>query len=184
MKSVFDFLRGRGNPPSLSGGTNEKGSLREEMHSSVGKNVEDEAGIHGQMHIEHVRDGNVITTIETPNYIVDAGLNEVAALISTSGTGSKFSAIAVGTNSAATAATQTALSGESHRVVFADAISAQTATFTSTFSFTGDFTIQEAGIFNHTTTAGDMLSRRIFNAINVANGDSLVITWSITVNRS
>jgi hypothetical protein len=74
--------------------------------------------------------------------------------------------------------------GESHRVVFADAVSANTATFTATYNFTGSFTIQEAGIFNDTTSAGDMLSRRVFPAVNVASGDSLVITWSITVNRS
>jgi hypothetical protein len=163
--------------------TKEKGCLREEMHSSLSKSMDESPAVLGHLHIDHIREGSVIATIETPNYIVDAGLNMVAQLISTSGTGTKFSNIAVGTNSAATAATQTTLSGESHRVAFADAVSAQTATFTATFSFTGSFTIQEAGIFNHTTT-GAMLSRRWFSAVNVANGDSLVITWSITVNRS
>jgi hypothetical protein len=162
----------------------EKGSLSEEQNSSVGKKLEDRAALYGALRIDHLRDGHVINTIETPNYIVDAGLQEVAALISTSGTGTKFSAIAIGTNSAATATDQTALSGESHRAVFADAIALQTATFTATYNFTGSFTVQEAGIFNHTTTGGDMLSRRVFGAVNVASGDSLVITWSITVNRS
>ena len=164
--------------------TNEKGCLVEELHKSVGKEVDEKSAISGSMHIDHIRGGHVISTIETPNYIVDAGLAEVAELISTSGSGSVFSAIAIGTNSGATAAIQTALLGESHREVFADAVSDNTATFTSTYSFGGDFTIQEAGILNHTTTGGDMLSRRVFSAVNVADGDSLVITWSITVNRS
>jgi len=148
-----------------------------------GKGASDSASLEGHLRAEHIRDGQVIGVIETPNYIVDDGLAEMAALISTSGTGTKFSNIAIGTSSAATAATQTVLSGESHRVVFADAIAANTATFTATYSFTGSFTIQEAGIFN-ATTAGNMLSRRTFAAVNVADGDSLVITWSITVNRS
>lgn len=182
MKSVLDFLKGRAKPsPS---GPKEHGCLQEEMHSGVSKATQDETGLEGKLRIEHLHEGHVVSTIETPNYIVDAGLAEVAALISTSGGGAKFSAIAIGTNSAATATNQTALSGESHRVVFADAVSANTATFTATFSFSGNFTIQEAGIFNHTTTAGDMLSRRVFSAVNVASGDSLVITWSITVNRT
>lgn len=180
-KSILGFLKGTNHPLT---GVKEKGTLREKMNASVGKSVNDMAGISGALHIDQLRNGNVIATFESPNYIVDAGLAEVAALISTSGAGAKFSAISVGTNSGATAATQTALLGESHRVVFADAVSANTATFTSTFAFAGDFTIQEAGIFNHTTTGGDMLSRRVFPAVNVASGDSLVITWSITVNRT
>jgi len=183
-KSILDFLKGESPPSGVSAHTREKGCLTEEMNSSVGKRLSDAPAIEGRLHIDHIRGDSVIATFETPNYIVDAGLAEVAALISTSGGGTKFSAIAVGTNSAATATNQTALSGESHRVVFADAVAANTATFTATFSFTGSFTVQEAGIFNHTTTAGDMLSRRIFSAVNVASGDTLVITWSITVNRT
>ena len=164
--------------------TREKGSLSEKMAKSMEKKLNKEPTIKGFLRIDHIRDDKVIATIEQPNYIVDAGLEEVAAMISTSGTGTKFSAIAIGTNSGATAATQTALLGESHRAGFADAIAAETATFTATYNFTGSFTIQEAGIFNDTTSAGDMLSRRVFSAVNVANGDSLVITWSITVARS
>ena len=164
--------------------TKERSSLTEAMAKAMDKRLAEEPAIQGFLRVDHVRDGSVIATIEQPNYIVNAGLAEVAALISTSGTGNKFSAIAIGTDSSATAATHTALLGESHRVVFADAIAANTATFTATFNFTGSFTIQEAGILNHTTTAGDMLSRRVFSAVNVADGDSLVITWSITVNRS
>ena len=162
----------------------ETGSLSEKMCKSMDKKLEEEPNIMGFLHIDHIRDGNVIATFDTPNYIVNAGLNEVAALISTSGTGDKFSAVAIGTDNAATAATQTQLEAESHRAEFADAIASNTATFTATFNFTGSFTIQEAGIFNDTTSGGDMLSRRTFSAVNVADGDSLVITWSITVNRS
>jgi len=164
--------------------TKETGSLSEKMCKSADKRLAEESAIQGFLQIEHVRDGEVIATIETPNYVVDAGLAEVAALISTSGGGSLFSAIAIGTDNSATAATQTQLIAESHRAVFADAVSDNTATFTATFNFTGSFTIQEAGIFNETETDGDMLSRRTFSAVNVADGDSLVITWSITVNRT
>jgi len=181
MLSLLDFVRGLA---ARAGVVREKGFLSEKMAKLIRKEASEDAMISGNFSARHIRDGRVIATIETPNYIVNAGLNEVASLISTSGTGSKFSAISVGTNSGATAATQTALLGESHRAVFADAIASNTATFTATFNFTGTYTLYEAGIFNHTTTGGDMLSRRTFSALNVENGDSLVITWSITVNRS
>jgi hypothetical protein len=164
--------------------TKETGSLSEKMSKSADKRLAEESAIQGFLQVEHVRNGEVIATIEEPNYVVDAGLAEVAALISTSGAGALFSAIAIGTDATVTAATQTQLIAESHRVVFADAVASNTATFTATFNFTGSFTIQEAGIFNATVTDGDMLSRRVFSAVNVADGDSLVITWSITVNRT
>ena len=177
-KSILSFVRGMKSPV-----TKEKGFLSERLSKMFGKNASEDACLEGHLRAEHIREGQVINVIETPNYIVDDGLAEVAALISTSGTGTKFSDIAIGTDSSATGAAQTVLSGESHRATFADAISANTATFTATYNFTGSFTIQEAGIFN-ATTAGNMLSRRVFAAVNVESGDSLVITWSITVNRS
>jgi len=89
--------------------TKETGSLSEKMSKSADKRLAEESAIQGFLQIEHVRDGEVIATIETPNYVVDAGLAEVAALISTSGGGSLFSAIAIGTDDSATAATQTQL---------------------------------------------------------------------------
>jgi hypothetical protein len=179
MTSLLNFLKGL---KSSSG--NEGGFLSEKMSRLFGRNASSAFGIKGSLKAEHYRAGQVIGTYASPNYIVNAGLNEVAAMISTSGTGTKFSSIAIGTDSAATAATQTALTAEYTRTAFADAIASNTATFTATFNFTETKTIYEAGIFNHTTTAGDMLSRRTFEALNVQNGDSLVITWSITVGRS
>jgi len=176
---LLDFLRGL-NTPS---GVVERAGFSERLAKMLGRRMTDSVQWSGYLRADHVRGGKVIATIASPNYLVDAGLSELASLISTSGTGAKFSAIAVGTNSAATAATQTSLSGESHRVAFADAIASNTATFTATFSFTGSYAIYEAGIFNHTTTGGDMLSRRTFGAVNVVSGDNLIITWSITANR-
>ena len=179
-KSILGFVKGLA---ATSGVTKERGFLSERLTKMFGKVSSDSPALEGHLRAEHIRDGQVIAVIETPNYIVTDGLDTVAELISTSGTGTVFSNIAIGTDSEATGAAQTVLSGESHRAAFADAIAANTATFTATYNFTGSFTIQEAGIFN-ATEAGNMLSRRVFDAVNVASGDSLVITWSITVNRS
>ncbi len=55
-------------------------------------------------------------------------------------------------------------------------------TFTSTFA--GATSISEAGIFNSTTTGGQtqMLAYQDFTAISLDNGDSLTVTWTITVD--
>jgi hypothetical protein len=49
-----------------------------------------------------------------------------------------------------------------------------------TFNFTGTFAVTESGVLN-AGAAGDLLSRQVFSAINVVNGDSLQVTWKVTV---
>lgn len=45
----------------------------------------------------------------------------------------------------------------------------------------GTGAITEAGIFN-ASTAGTMLARTVFSVVNKAVGDTIVITWNITIS--
>lgn len=52
---------------------------------------------------------------------------------------------------------------------------------TGTISFTGTLAITEWGLFT-ATSAGTLWDRRTFTAINVVNGDSILFTYSLTIN--
>lgn len=51
----------------------------------------------------------------------------------------------------------------------------------ATISFTSAFAITEWGLFS-ASTSGTLWDRRVFSAINVANGDSIQYTYNLTVN--
>jgi hypothetical protein len=51
------------------------------------------------------------------------------------------------------------------------------STFPATAAYVG--AIQEAGVFN-ALTAGTMLSRTVFAAVNKTASDTLTITWRVT----
>lgn len=51
-----------------------------------------------------------------------------------------------------------------------------TAQLLLTFNFTASFAVTESGALN-ASSAGTLLARQVFSAINVANGDSLQVTW-------
>jgi hypothetical protein len=57
-----------------------------------------------------------------------------------------------------------------------------TAQFVKSFSVTGSKAVTESGIFN-AASVGKLLCRQTFSAINVVNGDTLQITWKVTVSR-
>ena len=56
-----------------------------------------------------------------------------------------------------------------------------TAQLVLTFTVTGTKAVTESGVFN-ASSAGTLLCRQTFSAINVVNGDSLQITWKIDVD--
>ena len=53
-----------------------------------------------------------------------------------------------------------------------------TAQLVGTVAETATIAITESGVFN-LDTAGVMIARQVFTAINVVNGDSLQFTWKI-----
>jgi hypothetical protein len=93
-----------------------------------------------------------------------------------------MSHMAVGSSNTAAATSQTALGTELGRVVL-DSTSRATNTITYVATFpagTGTGSITEAGILNAGAT-GNMLCRTVFGVVTKASGDTVVITWNVTV---
>ena len=90
--------------------------------------------------------------------------------------------MAVGTDSTAAATGQTALGGELGRVVLDSTTRVSNVlTYVATFpAGTGTGALAEAAILNAAAT-GNMLCRTTFSVVNKAIGDSIVITWNVTV---
>jgi len=126
--------------------------------------------------------GNVKDEREVDNLVVTAGLTFIASRM-TAATAGVMSHMALGTGTTAASAGQTDLvSIAGSRVAITGATPGSTnVVYTATFAAgvsTGAIT--EAGIFN-AATAGTMLCRTVFSVVNKAAGDSMAITWTITL---
>jgi hypothetical protein len=128
------------------------------------------------------RDGNLKEAKHVPNLVVTAGKNYIASrMVGTSST--VMSHMAIGTGTGTPGAGNTTLGTEAGRVSLST-FTASTNTVTGTATFpagTGTGAITEAGIFNDVTT-GTMLCRTTFPVVNKAAGDSIAITWVVTVS--
>jgi hypothetical protein len=151
------------------------------------------AKLNGWIKIDHFdSDGHLIETVETPNALTNSGFAEVAGLFCSDQSGSytAFDYIAVGTGTTAATATDTELETEETQNGLTRAattgtlvqvnVADDTAQFVKSFSVTGSVAVTESGVFND-ASAGTMLCRQTFSAINVADGDTLQLTWKVTV---
>jgi hypothetical protein len=131
-----------------------------------------------------VRDalGAVKQEFTVPNLVVTAGKNYIASRIVTGST-TVMSHMAIGTGTATPAVANTTLGTEAGRVALASfSASGNAVTATATFpAGTGTGAITEAGILN-ASTSGTMLCRTTFPVVNKAAGDSIAITWVVTVS--
>jgi hypothetical protein len=126
---------------------------------------------------------NGVLVREIPNTIVTAGKNDIASLIT--GSGSVMTHMAVGTSSTAVVAGNTTLATEIDR----NALSTSGGTATSnTVEYVavwgaGDGTgeLTEAGLFS-ASSGGTMLARTVFGAVTKASSDTLTITWTVTIS--
>ena len=93
-----------------------------------------------------------------------------------------MSHMAVGDSGTAAATSQTALGSELGRVgLDSTTRSSNTITYVATFpAGTGTGSLAEAGIFNDVAT-GNMLCRTVFSTVTKAAGDTVVVTWNVTV---
>lgn len=125
-------------------------------------------------------------SLDIHNLVVSAGKAGVASRINGSGGEAAFTYIAIGTGTTAAAAGDTTLQTEittgggaraaatASRVT--TTVTNDTAQLVLTFNFTAGFAVTESGALN-ASSAGTLLARQVFSAINVANGDSLQVTW-------
>lgn len=128
--------------------------------------------------------GEIKNTFKVPNLVVTSGKNYIASRMA--GTASSvMSHMAIGTGSVAPVVGNTVLGSEVGRVALGTAggtASNNTVTYTATFpAGTGTGGIQEAAILN-AASSGTMLCRTTFPVVNKAAGDSIAITWVITVS--
>ena len=116
------------------------------------------------------------------NLVVATGKQVIAARL-LGNTLPVFSHMAVGSSNTAALSSQTSLGSDLSRVGFdSTSRSSNALTFVATFpAGSGTGTLTEAGIFND-GTSGNMLCRTNFNAVNKASGDTIVITWNVTIN--
>lgn len=146
-------------------------------------NVQENLKMTGQLAIT-VRDqsGRLKQTLVVPNLVVTTGKNYVASrMVGTSA--NVMSHMAIGTGTTSPAVGDTALGTQAGRVTLTTFTAAANAiTATATFGpGTGTGAITEAGIFNE-ASGGDMLCRTTFPVVNKAAGDSISISWVITVS--
>lgn len=139
----------------------------------------------GELHVV-VRDdlGIIKQEFTVPNLIVTAGKEYIASRMT--GTSSAImSHMAIGTGVTAPVVSNTTLQAEAARVGLTTFTTStnqvtSTATFPANVPSSG-LAMTEAGIFN-ASTAGTMLCRTTFPVVNKSAGDSITISWVVTVS--
>jgi hypothetical protein len=128
--------------------------------------------------------GRVKETREFKNLVVTTGLNYIVSRMKDA-TATAMSHMELGTGTTAAAAGDTtlgtAISG-SRTALTSTTVSANTITYVATFAAgTGTGAVTESGIFN-ASSAGTLLCRTVFPVVNKQSGDSMTVTWTITVS--
>jgi Fe-S cluster assembly scaffold protein SufB len=156
---------------------------------------EEQVGMKGWIKIDHFdRKGSLIESIETPNVVTNVGFTEVAGLFCSDVAAgyTAFDYIGVGTGVTAATYTNTILAAAitdsglaraaATGTLTTENVANDTAQFVHQFAVTDTQAVTESAVFN-AASSGTMLCRQTFSAINVANGDTLQITWKVTVSR-
>jgi hypothetical protein len=165
----------------------ERLTVADEVSASVGRGqaIDDGLSITGHVLVELFgENGELKETREVDNLVVTAGKNHIADALSSAPGQAAMGWMAVGTGSTAPAAGDTALGTEIDR----NALTSRTDA-TNVVTYVGDWAagdatnaaIAEAGIFN-AASAGTMLARATFTAINKGASDTLKITWTVTIS--
>jgi hypothetical protein len=140
----------------------------------------------GKLQLNLFDSNNVLqSTTDIDNLVVTVGKIHIAALLSSSPPPTAMGWIAVGTGTTTQTIGDTLLQSEiGTRVAVTKPSSGQVVTYSATFSpgnATGAWA--EAGIFNSATiNAGTMLAHTTFPVVNKASGDTIVVTWSVTIS--
>jgi hypothetical protein len=129
--------------------------------------------------------GQITEQFEVPNLVVTTGKIYIAGkMIATdSNVPVAMSHMAIGTGTASPIAEDTTLGTQTGRVLLSGNLQENNAiTYTATFpAGTGTGAITEAGIFN-ASTGGSMLCRTVFPVVTKQAGDTIAITWKVTVS--
>lgn len=133
-------------------------------------------------HVTVAINGEVVQ--EIPNLVVTTGKGYVVSRMKDA-TATAMTHLAVGTNSAAAAAGNTALGAEVGRVALTSTTvvsAAGTITYVATLTAgTGTGALTEAGLFN-ASSGGTMLCRTVYSTVNKGANDSMTLTWVLTAS--
>jgi len=127
-------------------------------------------------------DGNIKEVRKAKNLVVSAGKTFIASRLVGTSSGI-MSHMAIGTSTSTPLAADTQLGTEAGRVSLASGSNTANAiTYTATFpAGTGTGAITEAAVLN-AASAGTMLCRTTFPVVNKAAGDSIAVTWTVTIS--
>lgn len=130
-------------------------------------------------------EGKVKEERDEKNLVVTAGLTFICSRMA--GTAKNvMSHMALGTGNTAAGASQTDLVSITGSRVSLDSSTPSTSSIVYVATFgpgVSSGAITEAGIFN-ASSSGDMLCRTVFSVVNKAAGDTMVITWTISLTAS
>ena len=138
----------------------------------------------GDVSIVMTREDGSVENIDIHNLVVNTGLNYIVSRMKDT-TANAMSHMELGTGTTAAAgadtALQTAIAG-SRVALTSTTVSSNTITYVASFpAGTGTGAVTEAGIFN-ASSAGTMACRTVFPVVNKQAGDSMTVTWTITVS--
>lgn len=127
-------------------------------------------------------DGTVKAEQEVKNLVVTTGLGYIASRMKDT-TFAAMSHMAIGAGTANAAAGDTALGSELGRVALTSTtVTANQTVYVASFpAGTGTGAVTEAGIFN-ANSSGTMLCRTKFAVVNKEAGDTMSITWTVTIS--
>jgi hypothetical protein len=146
------------------------------------KEINEELKATGEVLIVRTDAQGAVSETRVPNLVVTAGKNFIASRMV--GTASAvMSHMGIGTGTGTPGASDTTLGTQTGRVSLSSSTAtANSVTYTATFpAGTGDGAITEAGIFN-ASSGGTMLCRTTFPVVNKQAGDTIAITWVVTVS--
>jgi len=125
--------------------------------------------------------GNLKQELNVTNLVVDTGLDYIASRMKDA-TATAMTHMAIGSGTTDPAPADTALQTQLGRVSLTSTkVTGNSVAYIASFAEgTGTGEVTEAGIFN-ASSAGTMLCRTEFAVINKAAGDSMTITWTVTV---
>ena len=154
-------------------------------------NLKENLGVIGELTIQVFdQNGNLKSATKVPNLVVTNGKNYIASrMAGASVTTMGYMAIGTGTGTPIAGDVNLGTEASSGRQSMTFVSSTNTVTGTATFAAgQGTGSITEAGIFNYGTYAASpsagqfMLCRTTFPPVNKASGDSIAITWVVTVS--
>ena len=139
----------------------------------------------GMVHVVHKNElGETISEFDVPNLVVTTGKNYIASkMVATTNSPVSMTHMGIGTGTASPVDGDTALGSQTGRVLLSgSSVTNNAITYTATFpAGTGTGAITEAGIFN-ASSGGTMLCRTIFPVVNKQAGDTIAVTWVVTVS--